>query len=124
IHKPDIRFIIHHDMPRTIEQYYQEIGRAGRDNLPAECLMLYSAQDLVIYQSFLKECENSLQRTQMEFKTSAMYNLCRSMKCRRKAILKYFGEDSTYESCHSCDNCLDDEEKIDGSIVAQKILSC
>lgn len=124
IHKPDIRFIIHHDMPRTIEQYYQEIGRAGRDSLPAECLMLYNGQDLMIYDLFLKDCKDEIERAHMESKTAAMYRLCQSLACRRKILLKYFGEETPYECCHSCDNCLDDEEKLDGSIIAQKILSC
>ena len=124
IHKPDVRFIVHADMPRTIEQYYQEIGRAGRDGLPAECLMLYTTKDLIIYKSFLDEFTDQELRKSMSQKTEKMYRLCNSSSCRRKDLLRYFGENLQSIGCHSCDNCIDDVEMIDGTIIAQKILSC
>ena len=124
INKPDIRFVIHHDMPKSIEQYYQEIGRAGRDGLPAECLMLYSAQDLIIYRHFLKDVADPALKEQGEAKTAAIYALCRSVKCRRIGLLKYFGENYPSHECTGCDNCEDEEEKMDGTLIAQKILSC
>jgi ATP-dependent DNA helicase RecQ len=124
IHKPDIRFIVHLNMPRTIEQYYQEIGRAGRDGLPAECLMLYGVQDFVVYKTFLEDVEDPVIRKQMKAKTESMYRLCTSLRCRRYELLRYFGENFLQEACGACDNCLEEAEQIDGTIIAQKILSC
>ncbi|MBA3239166.1 MAG: DNA helicase RecQ [Parachlamydiaceae bacterium] len=124
INKPDIRFVIHHNMPQTIEQYYQEIGRAGRDGLPSECLMLYNGQDLQVYKSFAQELTDPKLRAHVEFKTDAIFNLCRSFRCRRIALLDYFGESYPSDNCQNCDQCNSDAELIDGTIIAQKILSC
>ncbi len=124
IHKPDVRFIIHLDMPKTIEQYYQEIGRAGRDGLPAECFMLYGTQDLILYKAFLEKLEDPVIRKQIKLKTDKMYALCTSIQCRRKELLHYFGEVVSTSSCTACDNCIDDVEMVDGTMIAQKILSC
>lgn len=124
IHKPDIRFIVHMDMPRSIEQYYQEIGRAGRDGLSSECLMLFSYQDLAIYNSFLDDITDKELKKSTKFKTDKMYALCNSMQCRRKQLLHYFGEKSSFERCQNCDNCLDALDTTDETIKAQKILSC
>lgn len=124
INKPDVRFIVHHDMPQSVEQYYQEIGRAGRDGLLAECLMLYASQDLFIYRSFLSDIADPLFRKQTELKMSAMYSICQSSRCRRHSLLRYFGQSYSKQQCQSCDQCIDDIKSFDGTIIAQKILSC
>ncbi len=124
IHKPDVRFIVHLDMPKTIEQYYQEIGRAGRDGLSAECIMFYDRQDLIIYNSFLDSLDDPELKRQMKMKTEAMYKLCSSFACRRYELLRYFGEKYDKMPCGMCDNCLTDVDLIDGTLISQKILSC
>ncbi|MBA2728894.1 MAG: DNA helicase RecQ, partial [Parachlamydiaceae bacterium] len=124
INKPDVRYILHHDMPRTIEQYYQEIGRAGRDGLPAECMMLFSGQDIMLYKLFADEITDPKLRAKTIAKTEAMFSLCSAFRCRRVALLRYFGETYHSRECHGCDQCIDSEEKMDGTIIAQKILSC
>lgn len=124
IHKPDIRFIVHIDMPRSIEQYYQEVGRGGRDGLAADCLMLYSGQDLRMYQSFLSEIEEEELKRSTRDKMNKMYKLCCTTTCRRKELLYYFDEAYRLSNCSGCDNCLDNTELVDETIVAQKILSC
>ncbi|MDO4903943.1 MAG: DNA helicase RecQ [Lautropia sp.] len=123
IDKPDVRFVAHMDLPRSIEAYYQETGRAGRDGMPAEAWMAYGLSDVVQQRRFIDASE-----AQPEFKRLAnakldsMLALCEATDCRRVRLLSYFGEAS--ESCGNCDNCLTPPATIDGTVLAQKLLSC
>jgi len=123
INKPDVRYVVHIDMPQTIEQYYQEIGRAGRDGLPSDCLMLFSAKEIFLYTTFLNDYTDEIVRAEMKHKLQRMVSLCGSAQCRRIDLLNYFGEVAKSDTCGGCDNCLDDVEKIDGTQIAQKIIS-
>ena len=123
IDKPDVRFVLHRDLPASIEAYYQETGRAGRDGLPAEALMLYGAEDIALRRRFIDESEAPDARKHMERrKLDALLGFAESCRCRRQVLLGYFGDDS--QPCGNCDVCLDPPETFDGSIATQKLLSC
>jgi ATP-dependent DNA helicase RecQ len=123
IDKPDVRFVAHLDLPGSLEAYYQETGRAGRDGLPAETLMLYGMQDLVLRRSMIDQSTSPPEIKRIErAKLDALLGVCETSSCRRQAILGHFGE-TMAEPCGNCDNCLNPVETWDGVIAAQKAMS-
>lgn len=122
INKPNVRFVIHADIPRTIEAYYQETGRAGRDGLAAEALLLFDPNDLIWHRAHLNKQEDSEQKKVSLNKLNAMTAFAEALTCRRRVLLNYFSEHRDKE-CHNCDICLFPPTTYDGLEDAQKVLS-
>jgi ATP-dependent DNA helicase RecQ len=123
VNKPNIRYVIHYDLPKNIESYYQETGRAGRDSLESDCILFFSYGDRMKIEAFIDKMELPEKRRAAYGKLDDMIKFCESAQCRRKVLLGYFGED--YEGpCNRCDNCLRPREAFDGTEVAKKITTC
>jgi ATP-dependent DNA helicase RecQ len=124
IDKPDVRFVAHLNLPKSIEAYYQETGRAGRDGAPANAWMAYGLQDVITLRQFMQDSKADEAHKRMEHhKLESMLGLCELITCRRQSLLTYFDEESP-EPCGNCDNCLQPPAKWDGTESAQKALSC
>jgi len=122
IDKPDVRFVAHLDLPKSVEGYYQETGRAGRDGLPATAWLAYGLQDVVQQRKMIESSDGDLARRRvLAAHLDAMLALCETVRCRRVQLLAYFGQQST--ACDNCDTCLTPPESWDGTVPAQKLLS-
>ncbi|MDQ7089542.1 MAG: DNA helicase RecQ [Methylococcales bacterium] len=124
IDKPNVRFVAHLDLPKSVEGYYQETGRAGRDGLPANAWMSYGMQDVVLLKRLLMNGQSDPQHKQVQLhKLDTMLALCESIQCRRQILLHYFGE-TQHPPCGNCDTCLEPAETWDATLAAQQLLSC
>ncbi len=124
INKPNVRWVIHYDLPKNIEGYYQETGRAGRDGLPGDCLLLFSAGDAAKQTHFIDEMTNEQEAQVARNQLRQIMRYADGANCRRGELLAYFGEKFPLDNCGACDNCMEPRDTYDGTILAQKFLSC
>jgi len=124
IDKPDVRFVMHYDLPKNIEGYYQETGRAGRDGLPAVCVLLFNASDVAKQIGFIEEKTDEHERTIARQLLQQMVHFAETSDCRRRSLMDYFSEAFTDHNCGACDSCLEPKETFDGTEAAQKFLAC
>lgn len=125
IDKPDVRFVIHYNMPKNMEAYYQEAGRAGRDGLESDCILMYDSSDIVKQKMLITQNSTDRERFTIQMENlQSLIDYCNTNNCLRGEIQSYFGEREGIKACSSCSNCLDESEEIDCTEDAQKILSC
>ena len=124
IDKSNVRFVVHYDLPKSVEGYYQETGRAGRDGVPADCLLFFNHGDVAKFERFIEEKESEGERAVARQQLERMTRYAYSNDCRRRDLLGYFGEVFTELNCGGCDNCLEPRPAVDATVDAQKLLSC
>lgn len=123
IDKPNVRLVVHYTFPKTLEGYYQEIGRAGRDGLPSECVMFYTYADTRKHEYFINQSEDTVLRDKAQEKLSEVLRFAELSSCRKKYLLRYFGEEIKKDNCQACDVCLTEKEMFNATEVTQKIMS-
>jgi ATP-dependent DNA helicase RecQ len=119
-----VRYVVHFDMPKNLEGYYQETGRAGRDGLESECVMLFSGGDAAKHRHFIRQIADDTEREQAGRLLAQMLDYAATTRCRRQHLLSYFGEQGSPDTCDNCDNCISPPQTIDATEAARKLLSC
>jgi ATP-dependent DNA helicase RecQ len=124
IDKPNVRYVVHYDVPKNVEGYYQETGRAGRDGLPSDCVLFFSGGDAAKQRHFIRQIESAAERERADALLRQMLEYAATPRCRRAYLLRYLGESGVGEACGNCDNCLQPPERVDATVAAAKLLSC